>query len=173
MGDMADFYINQEMDNDHFPDYGRGYGGRNSSDPLYYHMGIAYSSILKESNKAKLFKLTRIHDNQEVWIPNSIVKQHNPKRKTMFVHGKTFKSILTNNNPADDFADLIEPKKYRVVVESYDPKGNGPIKTEREFEDWVHDGKLVCPIDGVVEDWAYTYFDKGYYKIISIEEIEE
>ena len=40
------------------------------------------------------------------------------------------------------------------------------------FEDWIgDDDKLVCPIEEVMHDWAYSYYDKGSYKKLSQHEI--
>lgn len=39
------------------------------------------------------------------------------------------------------------------------------------FEEWVHKGKLVCSIEDVIMDWAYSYFDKLPCKITMLEEL--
>jgi len=45
-------------------------------------------------------------------------------------------------------------------------------ETTQEFEDWIGgDGKLVCSINQLVDDWAYGFYDKGPYKEVSFEEI--
>lgn len=65
---------------------------------------------------------------------------------------------------------IMRKRKYRGVFWGMETDE----ETTQEFEDWIGaDGKLVMPISQVVDDWAYGFYDKGYYKTISFIEITE
>ena len=67
------------------------------------------------------------------------------------------------------YVGTLRAKKYIGVFMCKETE----VETTQEFEDWIHDGKLVMPISQVVDDWAYQFYDKGDYKEVSFEEITE
>lgn len=63
---------------------------------------------------------------------------------------------------------------YTATLSGDDPNNDyEPVTITEQFEDWIYQGKLVCPIEDVINDWAYNYFDKGSYTIDSIEIITQ
>lgn len=62
---------------------------------------------------------------------------------------------------------MYRQKYYRVVIEN---QVTGERVTS-PFEDWVYENRLVQPIEDVIEDWAYSVFDKSPSKIVELEEI--
>lgn len=40
------------------------------------------------------------------------------------------------------------------------------------YDEWIHDGKTVMSARKVAEDYLYDYFDKHYYKIESVEKVD-
>ena len=62
----------------------------------------------------------------------------------------------------------MQQKFYSAVFECKETEAI----TTQYFQDWIGDnGALVCPIEEVMHDWAYTYYDKCGYKKLSQQEI--
>lgn len=62
-----------------------------NSDPNYYHDWVNIESLVFETKKAYLIKLT---SDLEIWVPKKIIKKIEDKR--IYVHLNTFTSILKN-----------------------------------------------------------------------------
>lgn len=77
-----------------------------------------------------------------------------------------------------DYAQLfagvpVEPKRYVATFQGNDPQNDyEPATVTVEVSDWVYEGKLVQQAGDVANDWAYERFDKGYFKLIDLQEIK-
>lgn len=45
------------------------------------------------------------------------------------------------------------------------------LETTETFKEWWFEGKLCNTAEEVADDYFYTFFDKGPYKIIDIEDV--
>ena len=61
-------------------------------NPLFYHRKVSYEAILKETDKAYLFKLS---EKLGVWVPKSICREVNPH--TAWVHKRIYEKCSRVN----------------------------------------------------------------------------
>lgn len=61
-------------------------------NPLFYHRKVSYEAILKETDKAYLFKLS---EKLGVWVPKSICREVKPH--TAWVHKRIYEKCSRVN----------------------------------------------------------------------------
>lgn len=65
-------------------------------NPLCYHTEVSYNTIKHSTDKAYLLNMELCGSFVDVWFPKSICRNLNTSNKTVFIHTKTYLSIIQN-----------------------------------------------------------------------------
>lgn len=74
-------------------------GAREPYDPLYYHTMIRFERIVEKNRRFWVLEIAR---HGIVYVPKSICQHMKKKKRTVWVHRKTYESILQRQRTTVD-----------------------------------------------------------------------